>query len=657
MPGAERPRGCDGRSCVMSVDATDDRHRSGGIPDDPRDEVPLGAWVDAEDGVRFRVWAPAAARVRVEFSRRDARRAELSPEGRGYFSGPAPDGRVGDRYWYRVGAHRLPDPASRLQPLGIRGPSEVVDPTTFPWTDSRWRPRELARSTIYELHVGTFSDAGTFDGAIPHLPDLADVGIDAVELLPVEEERADRGWGYGHVFSFAVRRSYGGPAALLRFVDAAHAVGLAVLLDVVWTHWSGEAAFLAEFGPYFHPRATTPWGPTPNFEGPGSDEVRRHFFECARRWLRDFHVDGFRLDAVHEVRDRGRPAFWAELSEVVRAEAVHRSRPAMLVAESDLNDARILQPTSDGGWGIDAQWADDFHSALHAALTGERQGYYADYGALAQLARAFETPFLFQGEFSEHRQRRHGVPLRTLDATQFVVFDQNHDQIGNRGDGARLTTLLPGDLPEVALAMTFFAPYVPMLFMGEEYGETRPFYFFTGLSRTAAAGLTRGRARDLVENGYPTPPPNPALPSTFAASKLDRSRATTSDGRARRALVAALIALRRGTPALAAGGTVEARAWEEERLLVVRRSHHGASAALWANVGETARTVPRLDWDGPWVERLRSGEGRSGSGRLARRIRWTPRDERSVELPGRSFVIFGTADDRPRERPDIGGRS
>ncbi len=612
--------------------------------DDPTVDVPLGAVPETGGGVRFHVWAPASSRVRVEVAGKPRSGTALTPAPRGYHSGFVAEAQVGDRYWYRIGGSRLPDPASRSQPLGLRGPSEVVDLSRFPWTDSRWRPRELARATLYELHVGAFSEAGTLDGAIPHLPALAEVGIDTVELLPVEEERADRGWGYGHVFSFAVRRAYGGPAALQRFVDAAHAAGIGVLLDAVWTHWSSEASFLSRFGPYFHPRAATPWGPTPNFEGPGSDEVRRHFFVCAREWLRSFHVDGFRLDAVHEVRDRGRPPFWAELSRVVGDEAVQRGRPAILIAESEWNDARILRPASEGGWGLQGQWADDFHSALHAALTGERQGYYVDFGSLEQLARAFETPFLLQGQYSRFHGRRHGAPLTDVDPAKFVVFDQNHDQVGNRGDGARLTTLLADDLPQVALALVLVAPYVPMLFMGEEYGETRPFYFFTSLSLRAAAGLARGRARDLRASGYPSAPPNPALPSTFATSRLDRSSAETARGRATRDLVTRLIALRRRHPAFAPGGRTEARAWESDRLLAVLRSTERGAAALLANVGPDPAVVPRLAWPGTWSLLVRSGpsDGRASAGA---RLRWTPDRERSLELPPRSFVLF-ERDDR-----------
>jgi len=607
------------------------------IPEDALAELSLGATVLPEGGVRFRVWAPRARAVSLMLGGKPRAPVGMRPEDRGYFCADVPSAAPGDLYRYRLGGRLLPDPASRSQPEGVGGPSEVVDLGRFAWSDDDWRPPELARSAIYELHVGTFSDSGTFDGAIPELPGLAEVGITTVELLPVEEERAAIGWGYGPVFSFAVRQAYGGPTGLQRFVDAAHAAGLAVLLDVVYNHWSGQAAFLDRFGPYFHPRATTPWGPTPNFEGAGSDEVRRHFFECTRAWLREFHVDGFRLDAVHEVRDRADPPFWAELARVAHSEGERRARPVVLIAESDFNDTRILRPVVEGGWGLDAQWTDDFHHALHAALTGERGGYYVDYGPLATLARLFETPFWFQGSYARFNDRRRGAPVGSFRPDQFVAFDQNHDQVGNRSDGARLTTLLPGDLPRVALALVLWSPWVPMLFMGEEYGATTPFYFFTDPAFAAGAMLRRGRRRELRALGHPRPGPSPTARSTFERSHLDRSGADTPRGRSYRELVRTLLRFRRELPALRPGGRVEARAWEAERLVAVLRESRDGSAVLLANVGEGAAQVPAVDWTGRWTELLRSGS-RSAP------LEWQPGQSAPLRVDGRSFVILERTD-------------
>ncbi len=609
------------------------------ITDDPRVELPLGATPLAEGGFRFRVWAPRAREVELVLARSSGTKVMLAPEGRGHHVAEVPTARPGDRYWFRFGRHRWPDPASRSQPNGVNGPSEVVDPGAFRWADTAWAPPELARSVLYEMHVGTFTPEGTFASAIPELRALAETGITTLELLPVEEERASIGWGYGPVFSFATRRAYGGPEGLQKFVDAAHGTGLAVLLDLVVTHWSGEAAFLEEFGPYFHPRATTPWGPTPNLELGGSDEVRRHFYECARAWLRDFHVDGFRLDAVHEVRDRMGPSFWGELATVAHAEGERRGRPVVLIAESDLNDPRILRPVDDGGWGLDAQWTDDFHHALHAALTGERSGYYVDFGPLELLARLYETPLLFQGQYQRYNDRRRGAAVGEFRPDQYVAFDQNHDQVGNRADGARLTTLLPGDLSTVALALVLWAPWVPMLFMGEEYGATTPFYFFTDPALGSGAALRRGRRRDLRALGYEHAAPSPTARSTFDRSHLDRREAATERGRSVRELVRTLLRFRRELPALRPGGRVDARAWETDRLLAIRRASPTGAAVMVANVGERSVRLPDVDWPGAWLELYRSGPP-------AAPRTWRPTGSARPTMDGASFAIFERLDER-----------
>jgi maltooligosyltrehalose trehalohydrolase len=548
---------------------------------------------------------------------------------------------TGETYWLGVDRRRLPDPASRWQPEGTGGPSALIDL-------SAWRERiaaktsiDLTHSVLYELHVGTFTPEGTFDAARSRLAALARVGITAVELLPVEEERGERGWGYGPVHQFAVRRAYGGPEGLLRFVTAAHAEGLGVLLDVVYNHWSLQAKFLERFGPYFHPRASTPWGPTPNVDGSGSDEVRHYFLENARMWLEEYGVDGFRLDAVHEVYDRSSRLFWDELSEHCRAVAARSGRRPVLIAESDLNDVRILRPGAEGGWGLDAQWSDDFHHALHAALTGERAGYYVDYGPIGLLARAFERPFLLDGGYSRSRQRRHGKSANGFGPERFVVYDQNHDQVGNRGDGARLTTLLSPGLARVALGLTLFAPYVPMLFMGEEYGETRPFYFFAETPRVFASHLVRGRLRQLQALGFSSSPPDPCDLTTFEQSRLDWKKAETPTGRATLAFVTELLRLRRELPALAPGGTVEARAGEEERQLVVRRNRGGAAAVLLANLSPEARRLSNVDWPGTWTERLRSDSPPTLPGTDERPPSWSlAGGHSSLSVPGESFIVL-----------------
>jgi maltooligosyltrehalose trehalohydrolase len=601
----------------------------------------LGAAPDPTGGFHFRVWAPQARRVVVAYAERSARRFALNSVGEGYFEGSDPEARAGGSYWLSVDGRRLPDPASRSQPNGSRGPSSLLDLRTLSPPSALRSPVELARSVLYELHVGTYSPEGTFDGAIAHLSELARLGVTAVELLPLPEGGGERGWGYGGVHQFAVRRAYGGPEGFVRFVDAAHRAGLGVVLDVVYNHWGSEAKFLERFGPYFHPRATTPWGPTPNFSGPGSDEVRRYFFENARMWLQEYGVDGFRLDAVHEVFDRAPNRFWAEFSDECRAVGTVSGTPPVLIAESDLNDARILRPTSEGGWGLDAQWTDDFHNALHAALTGERGGYYVDFGSLEALARAFERPFLFEGGYSQFRNRRHGAPAVGVSPDHFVVFDQNHDQVGNRGDGARLTTLLSAGLARVALGLTLFSPYVPMLFMGEEYAERRPFYFFADPPKRFARRLAAGRMRQLRENGFADPPPDPSRIPAWKASQLDWSYATSAEAKARRAFVTELLRLRRELPALGTPGTIEAQADESKRWIAVRRSAGPNAAVLVANLSAEPRSLPDLVRGDHWAEVFDSEK--VGAVEASRTAAPTPRREEGGELPmvsAESFRIF-----------------
>ncbi len=564
------------------------------------DDRPLGATPDPAGGFRFRVWAPRATRVEIEYASDSHRLLLERVHTSGYFEGRDPAASPGTRYWIQLDEHRWPDPASRSQPDGGLGPSALTDLAAAGRPSALASPVELARSAIYELHVGAFTQGGTFLDVVPHLEELADTGITAIELLPVVEDGGERGWGYGPIFQFAPRRAYGGPAGLLRLVDAAHRAGVAVLLDVVYNHWGPGSGFLEEFGPYFHPRATTPWGPTPNLIAAGSDEVRRYFFENGRMWIEEYGLDGFRLDAVHEIYDRAPHRFWAEFSDASEAAGVRVGRHPILIAESDLNDVQILRPTALGGWGLDGQWSDDFHHALHAALTGERMGYYADYGPLATLARAFERPFVFEGQFSRGKGRRHGASSAGTAPGHFVVFDQNHDQVGNRGDGARLTTLLSPAQARAALALTLLSPYVPMLFMGEEYGETRPFYFFGDPPAAARERLAQGRIRDLRENGFETPPPDPSEVTTLEASRLDWARADSEEGRSRRRFVRALLKARGSRPGWSGPGATETRFSEIDRWLAVCRSWAGGAMLLLANLGERAVQLPPLPWSGPW---------------------------------------------------------
>src|SRR5712691_11863094 len=390
----------------------------------------LGASV-LEDTATFGVWAPRCRSVDVAIEGRHPQ--PMRPDADGVFTATLGDLAPGTRYKYRLDGERYrPDPVSRWQPEGVHGASAVVDPRRFLWTDQDFRGHAPSDLVIYELHVGTFTAAGTFEAIVQHLPALADLGVTAVQLMPVAEFPGSRNWGYDGVHLYAPQSTYGGPRGLRRLVDACHAAGLSVFIDVVYNHLGPEGNYLAEYGPYFTDRYQTPWGPAVNFDGEGSPGVRRYFIDNALYWVTEYHVDALRLDAIHGIFDAGPTHILQELTEAVHAQAKALGRTVLVIAESDLNDNRVITDVSAGGWGLDAQWSDDFHKSLHTLLTGEQNGYYQDFGDLSDLATAITQGFVYQGQRSLFRERPHGTPSRHLSGERFVVYGQNHDQVGNR---------------------------------------------------------------------------------------------------------------------------------------------------------------------------------------------------------------------------------
>jgi maltooligosyltrehalose trehalohydrolase len=524
----------------------------------------LGAEALPGGGVRFLVWAPSAHRVEV-VDEDGAALTELAPHERGYHLGVVDDAGPGTRYRYRL--HRAggddaataqtpepierADPASRWQPDGLHGPSAVDDPT-FDWTDATWRNRPLRQHVLYELHVGTFTAEGTFDAVVGRLADLRDVGVTAIELMPVWQFPGERNWGYDGVLPYAVQHSYGGPAGLRRLVDAAHAHGIAVILDVVYNHYGPEGNHLPDFGPYLTDRYDTPWGQAVNVDGPASDEVRRYVVDNAVRWVRDFHLDGLRLDAVHAIVDQSAVHLLEELATAVHAEAGRQGRRVHLIAESDLADPRLVRSTEAGGYGLDAQWLDDVHHALHTALTGEREGYFADYDGFPDLARALRDRFVYAGRYSPHRERRIGRPARDLPYDRFVVCTQNHDQVGNRMMGERRSVLVPFETLKLAAGTLALLPFTPMLWMGQEYGEQAPFqYFVSHTDPDLIEAVRSGRRREFAyfeKDGLQAP--DPQAVETFERSKLDWKLRDVGQHATLLALYVELFRLRREVPAL-----------------------------------------------------------------------------------------------------------
>ena len=509
---------------------------------------------------------------------------------RGWWAVDAPPG---SRYGFSLdGSDVLPDPRSPWQPDGVRGLSAVVDHDAFIWHTTDWRGRELLGGVIYELHIGTYTEGGTFDAAIPRLDHLVDLGIDFVELLPVAAFPGRHGWGYDGVFPYAVHAPYGGPDGLKRFVDACHERGLAVILDVVYNHLGPDGNVLPRFGPYFTDTYSTPWGDAVNYSGPASDEVRRYVIDNALMWLRDYHVDALRLDAVHAMLDTSATHILEELSTEVSALAERVGRPLALVAESDLNDPRLIVARDAGGYGLDAQWSDDFHHALHSVVTGETYGYYEDFGTLRQLATALTRGFVYAGEYSVHRDRKHGRALpASVTGHRLLGFSQDHDQVGNRAAGERLSALVSPGLLKVAAALVLTSPFTPMLFMGEEWAASTPWQYFTDHEDAGLAEAVRaGRRGEFKAFGWePDDVPDPQHPTTIARSTLQWSELGVASHADVFSWYRNLIALRRRTPDLGDGrfDHIEVDVDEVQRWLVMRRP----ASVVAANFSTEQRTI------------------------------------------------------------------
>jgi maltooligosyltrehalose trehalohydrolase len=490
---------------------------------------PCGALTHPNGSVCWRVWAPNAgsAELVLHGARPDEgrRTIPMQSESGGYFAHAEPHIEEGQRYAYRLdGGPERPDPASRWQPDGVHRPSAVIWLDRFGWSEEDWPGIPRENLVIYELHVGTFTPAGTFDAASERLEELRALGITALEVMPVGQFAGDRGWGYDGVHPGAVQNSYGGPRGLQRFVNACHRTGLAVLLDVIYNHLGPEGNYLKEFGPYFTDRHHTPWGAAFNFDDGGCDAVRACVLDNVRQWIRDYHVDGLRLDAVHAIHDESPRHILRQIKEVADEEAWQLGRPVHVIAESNLNDVRLLDRTEVGGYGLSAQWSDDFHHAVHTLLSGERQMYYADFGRPEQLVKALNDTFVYDGCYSVFRNRCHGAPVGRHPGSRFVISIQNHDQVGNRACGDRFGSMLTPAQQRLAAGLLLMAPNIPLIFMGEEYGESRPFPFFCSfLDPQIAESARRGRREEFARAKWGDEVPDPQAESTFESAKLSWS--------------------------------------------------------------------------------------------------------------------------------------
>lgn len=483
--------------------------------------IKAGAYREGEQ-IRFRVWAPQTKQMNLICEHAGPETFQMEPAGQGYFNLNLAWGDEPCRYRYDPDSRGpFPDPASHFQPEGVHGYSQVVDHSRFPWTDGQWRGRAFEDLILYELHAGTFTPEGTFEAIVPRLAALAELGINAIELMPVSEFPGSRNWGYDGVFPYSVHSAYGGPGQLKVLVDAAHGLGISVFLDIVINHIGPEGNYLGDFGPYFSDKYSTPWGKAINFDGEWSDGVRDYFSDLILFWSEYYHLDGLRLDAIHEIFDKGAFSFWELAHQKLDAHQPYSGRRFHLIAESDLNSPRVVKPVQIGGMGFDAQWLDDFHHALYVLLDENGRERHIDFGTIGQLAKAYKDGFVHSGGYVQFRKRKHGTSSAGIRGASFVAFNLNHDQAGNRAGGERLSQLVSVARQKVAMAALMLSPYVPMLFMGEEYGEDTPFFFFVShTDPELIRAVIEGRESEFKDFEDGQKPRNPQDEDTFLSSKI-----------------------------------------------------------------------------------------------------------------------------------------
>ena len=603
----------------------------------------LGATYLGNGRCQFTVWAPIVQRVEVHIVSPEELIVPLARGEQGYHQAIVEGVEPGFLYFYRLDSEKeCPDPASRFQPGGVHGPSQVMD-SRFPWQDKNWAGLPLEEYIVYELHVGAFTKEGTFEAIIPYLDELKDLGITAVELMPVAQFPGNRNWGYDGAYPFAVQDSYGGLEGLKRLVNTCHQKRLAVVLDVVYNHLGPEGNYVADFGPYFTDRYQTPWGAALNFDGPYSDEVRRFFIENAIYWLTEFHIDALRLDALHAVLDISSYSFLEELAATFHQQAKQLKRQAYLIGESAANDARIVKPPELGGYGLDAQWNDDFHHSLHVLLTGEQTGYYQDFGQLQHLVKAFQEGFVYSGQYSCYRQRRHGVSSKDIPAHRLVVFAQNHDHVGNRLNSERLGQLVPFEALKLAAGIVLLSPFIPLLFMGEEYGEIAPFPYFVSHSEPELVEAVRqGRQKEFAAFQWQGELPDPQDEATFLHAKLNHDLGYNGQHQTLLGLYQELIRLRKETLALAClrKDRMEVSGYEKERVIFIRRWGENDEAIVVFNFSDRQTSVALPFPSGLWHRRLDSAEERwNGRGSIVPQ-QLSSKGEVTVTLSPWAFALF-----------------
>ena len=569
----------------------------------------VGAMPITGERWNFTVWAPRHQRVELHLLGERRASRPMKHDALGYHNLVLDDVKAGTKYLYGFGdSPERPDPASRRQPEGVHGPSQLVDLQHFEWTDGSWKGLSLDQSVFYELHVGTFSREGTFDAVRAGLDQLAALGVTTIELMPIAQFPGNRNWGYDGVYPFAVQNSYGTPRDLQVLVNAAHSRGLAVALDVVYNHLGPEGNYLGEYGPYFTDHYKTPWGAALNFDGPDSDEVRHFFISNALYWLGTFHIDALRLDAIHGIFDASAIPFLAELSRHVDALAARTGRIISLVAESDLNDARVLRCRCQGGFGMPSQWSDDFHHSVHTLLTGESSGYYEDFGDIRHLSGTLKQGWYYAGQYSRHRRRRHGNRPPAFKGSNYTVCTQNHDQVGNRALGERLSSLVNYESLKLAAGVNLLSPFVPLLFMGEEYGETSPFLYFTSHGDPELAeAVRRGRTEEFRSFSWKEQIPDPQAESTFDRSRLKRDLAREEPHRTLLHFYQRLLRLRREWH-LGQTGVPSVKELETSKALLVLQESQASKLAMLFNFADAPADFGVGILEGEWEKKIDSSD-------------------------------------------------
>lgn len=600
----------------------------------------IGANYLGDSRCEFTVWAPYAESIAVKFVYPQELLLPMERMGE-YWRITAENIETGTLYYYLLNDNETrPDPASYSQPSGVHQASEVID-QSFPWNDDDWSGVPLDRMIIYELHVGTFTPEGTFDAIIPRLEDLREVGVNAIEIMPVAQFPGNRNWGYDGVYPFAVQNSYGGSQGLKKLVDACHQEGIAVILDVVYNHFGPEGNYTSRFGPYFTETYRTPWGSAINFDDAHSPGVRNFFIENALYWLRDYHIDALRLDAIHAIYDLGAKHFLEELAANVDAFSQEKGRKFYLIAESDLNNARIIRKPEIGGYGLDAQWSDDFHHALHSLLTKDNIGYYQDFGKCSHLAKAYKDSFVYDWQYSPFRQCYHGSPALDCPTYQFVVCMQNHDQIGNQLLGERLPKLVTFEYLKLAAGAVILSPYIPLLFMGEEYGSEVPFTYFVSHSDPDLIKVVRqGRKKEFEAFHFAGEPPDPVSTEIFNTCKLDWHKRKKDKHQVLLSFYQHLIRLRNSLPALInrQRQNMEVDFIEDEKVLWWRRWNENNQLLCLMNFNQNnVNFRPQVALDG-WRKILDSADVKwLGNGST---LPETVNNEQNITVRSQSFALY-----------------